>query len=63
MIKIYMSDIRNAKMCARGARDFFASKNWDFQDFLKNGIDIETVKACGDAMALQVVEVAQNGRK
>lgn len=63
MIKIYMQDIRRAKMCANGARAFFESKGWDFQDFLKNGIDIETVKACNDAMALQVVEVAENGRK
>ena len=60
-MKIYMSDIRKAKMCSRGTREFFLARGWDFQEFLKNGIDIETVKACNDAMALQVVEVAENG--
>ena len=62
-MRVYMSDIRKAKMCAKGARAFFESQGWDFQEFLKNGIDIETVKACNDAMALQVVEVVENGRK
>lgn len=62
-MKIYMSDIRKAKMCSRGTRAFFLSKGWDFQDFLKNGIDIKLVKTCEDAMAKQVVEVVENGRK
>lgn len=50
-----MSDIRKAKMCSQGTRAFFLSKGWDFQDFLKNGIDIELVKNCDDAMAQQVI--------
>lgn len=58
-----MSDIRKAKMCSRGTRAFFLAKGWDFQDFLKNGIDIEVVKTCEDVMAKQVVEVVENGRK
>lgn len=58
-----MSDIRKAKMCSRGTRAFFLAKGWDFQDFLKNGLDEEMLIQTGDAMALQVVEVARNGRK
>lgn len=58
-----MSDIRKAKMCSRGTRAFFLARGWDFQDFLKNGIDIEVVKTSEDAMAKQVVEVVENGRK
>lgn len=58
-----MSDIRKAKMCSRGTRAFFLAKGWDFQDFLKNGLDEEILVQTGDAMALQVVEVARNGRK
>jgi len=60
-MKIYMSDLRKAKMCARGSRAFFLSKGWDWQDFLKNGIDLEIVKASKDAMAQQVVESVENG--
>ncbi|OAL78983.1 hypothetical protein AY606_06030 [Acinetobacter sp. SFB] len=62
-MKIYMSDIRKAKMCARGSRAFFLSQGWDWQDFLKNGIELEVVKASKDAMAQQVVEAVENGRK
>lgn len=60
-MKIYMQHIRQAKMCAKGTRDFFAANNLDWQDFLKNGIDAEKLTATNDAMALQVIEVAKNG--
>ncbi|ENW78425.1 hypothetical protein F909_04115 [Acinetobacter sp. ANC 3929] len=62
-MKIYMSDIRKANMCSRGTRAFFLAQGWDFQDFLINGLDAEKFIQTGDAMALQVVKVAQNGRK
>lgn len=61
-MKIYMSDIRNAKMCARGTRAFFMLHGLDFQDFLKNGIDVEIILRTQDAMAIQVVEL-KYGRK
>lgn len=61
-MKIYMSDIRNAKMCARGTRAFFMLHGLDFQDFLKNGIDVEIILSTQDAMAIQVVEL-KYGRK
>ena len=57
-MKIYMSDLRKAKMCARGSRAFFLSQGWDWQDFLKNGRDVQDFINTKDAMALQVVEVA-----
>lgn len=50
-------------MCSRGTRAFFLARGWDFQDFLKNGLDEEFFIKTGDAMALQVVEVARNGKK
>lgn len=58
-----MSDIRKANMCSRGTRAFFLARGWDFQEFLKNGLDEEFFIKTGDAMALQVVEVARNGKK
>lgn len=60
-MKIYMSDLRKAKMCARGSRAFFLSQDWDWQDFLKNGIDLEIVEKSNDAMAQQVVKAVKNG--
>ena len=62
-MKIYMSDIRKAKMCARGCRAFFLRHGFDFQDFLKNGIDIERIRATGDPMAMQVVKVVEDGEQ
>ena len=62
-MKIYMSDIRKAKMCSAGARAFFLRQGWDWQDFLKNGRDAQDFINTKDAMALQVVEVARNGKK
>lgn len=62
-MKIYMSDIRKANMCSRGTRAFFLARGWDFQAFLLNGLDEEHFINTGDAMALQVVEIARNGRK
>lgn len=59
---VRMEHIRAARMCSRGARAFFARHNLDWQTFLKDGLPAEVLAATGDAMALQVVEVAR-GRK
>lgn len=61
-IKITMSHVRQAKMCSRGARDFFARHNLDWKKFLAEGLDSDLIEATGDAMALEVVKVAKNGR-
>lgn len=64
-----MTDIRAARMCSRGARDFFLRHDLDWDTFLKEGVDSERLLATGDPMALQVVELAQqrtevqNGRE
>lgn len=62
-MRIYMSDLRKAKMCARGSRAFFLRHGLDWQDFLANGIDIEIAEKFDDAMIRQVVEYVKNGRK
>lgn len=59
---VTMRHIRAAKMCSRGACAFFKRHNLDWSSFLKNGIPEEELIATGDAMALQVVEVA-NGQR
>lgn len=57
-----MCDVRAAKMCSRGAREWFDKQGFDYLDFLKNGIDAEKFIATGDPMALQVVEVGHGRR-
>lgn len=61
-VLVKMEHIRAARMCSRGARTFFERHGLDWQKFLKDGLPAETLAATGDAMALQVVEVAR-GRK
>jgi len=52
---ITISDVRAAGLCAKGAREWFEQHNFDFRDFLKNGIEAEKVLATGDGLARQVV--------
>jgi hypothetical protein len=61
-VRVFMKDIRSAKMCSKGARAFFSRHHLDWEDFLRNGINSDKLEATGDAMALEVVEVAR-GRK
>lgn len=59
---VRMEHIRAAKMCSRGARDFFVRHGLDWNQFLKQGLPATELEATGDAMAMKVVEVAR-GRK
>lgn len=60
---ITMRDIRAAKMCSRGTRDFFKKHGMDWDEFLKEGLPEEDFINTNDAMALQVVEVARGREK
>ena len=56
---VTMRHIRRAKMCSRGTRAFFERHGLDYAAFVRDGIPAEHLEATGDAMALQVVEVAR----
>ena len=59
-MKIYIRHIREAGYCRKeGVKPFFDAYNWDWPDFLANGIDVEIVKKTKDAMALKIVEIAE----
>ena len=49
---ISMNDVRACGMCSSGVRAFFERHGLDWGDFLKNGIDVETVTKTGDAMEI-----------
>lgn len=59
MKRVCMRHIRAANMCSRGARAFFERHRLDWADFLHNGIDAQELLGTGDAMAAEVVQVAQ----
>lgn len=58
-VTVRMEHMRKARMCSNGVRAFFKRHELDWSDFLKHGIPAEKLAATGDAMALQVVEVAR----
>lgn len=59
---IRMPDIRAAKQCSRGARQFCENHNLDWASFLKNGIKSGILIDLNDEMVMEVVRCA-NGRK
>lgn len=61
-VTVRMEHVRAARMCRRGAKAFFERHNLDWETFLREGLPAEQIEATGDAMAIQVVEVAR-GRK
>jgi hypothetical protein len=56
---VTMRDVRAAKMCSRGARDFLKRHGFDWADFLENGVTPEQLEATGDPMAIKVAEVSR----
>ena len=57
-VRVTMYHLRKAKMCSRGARGFFKEHNLDWNEFITIGTPASVIVATGDAMALEVVEVA-----
>lgn len=62
VVKVTMQHVRQANMCSRGARQFFMRHGLDWQKFLSEGLDSDIIEATGDAMAIEVVKVAKDGR-
>ena len=55
-----MEHIRAGGGCAWGLRTFFARYSLDLQAFIRDGgIDSKVLARTGDALAIQIVELAQ----
>lgn len=59
MTIIRHKDLAAIKFCNRGARQFFERHGLDWSDFMKNGIESETVEHIDDAMVRRVIERAK----
>lgn len=59
MIKATINDLRAARMCGRAARPWAERHGISWTEFITDGIDVEVLRATGDAMALKVVAVAE----
>lgn len=56
---VTMRDVRAAHGCRRGAQAFCERHGIDWMAFLRDGVDASVLIATGDAMALNLVEVAR----
>ncbi|SON54312.1 hypothetical protein HDIA_0771 [Hartmannibacter diazotrophicus] len=59
VVTVRMSHIRQATLCSRGARAWFAANGLDWSKFLSEGIAAETLEATGDPLALKVCGIAR----
>ena len=59
MTTVTVQDIKALKFCNRGARQFFEKNGLDWSEFVRNGIDAETIRALGDEMGLKAVAEAE----
>ena len=56
---ITMRHVRKAGQCSRGARAFAQEHNLDWDDFLKNGISLEKMRAIDDAIGNKIADIAE----
>lgn len=56
---VTVEDVRAAKMCVRGARQWFSLHRLDFADFLAHGLPKSTLAALNDELANRVIEKAE----
>lgn len=52
--------VRDAGLCSRGARAWFARHNLDFRDFLTKGLPISQIDALNDALGNKVAAAARD---
>lgn len=51
--------IRHAKLCSRGARQWFQARGLDYNQFLFHGLPVEQIEATGDALGKMVAQFAR----
>jgi hypothetical protein len=57
---VHMRHIRQARLCARGARAWFTHHGLPYAVFLDAGLPVEVIEATGDKMAFDVAKVARD---
>jgi hypothetical protein len=57
--RVTIQDLRAARYCLAGVRPWFRRHGLDWQAFLESGIDVETLRATGDALVEPVIRQAE----
>ena len=59
MTRVTIQDLRAARYCLAGVRPWFRRHGLDWKAFLDGGIDVETLRATGDALVEPVIRQAE----
>lgn len=59
---ITLKDVRVAKLCSAGAREWFRHHKLDWMDFLKNGIPASKLLATNDELGKKLVESTRKNK-
>jgi hypothetical protein len=57
--RVTIQDLRDARYCLAGVRPWFRRHGLDWQDFLTHGIEVDRLRATGDALVEPVIRVAE----
>jgi hypothetical protein len=58
-IRVTIQDLRAARYCLAGVRPWFQRHGLNWQDFLEHGIEMERLRATGDALVEPVIQAAE----
>jgi hypothetical protein len=63
--KIYNHHCQRLGICAKGRREMAEKIGYDYQDFIKNGLDINLAKKlfANDAQGLELIEFVEKNAK
>jgi hypothetical protein len=57
--RVTIQDLRTARYCLAGVRPWFRRHGFAWQDFLANGIEVDRLRATGDALVEPVIRIAE----
>ncbi len=57
--RVFPRHLRQARLCSRGAREWFKLHDLSFHDFTTIGIPVSAAEATGDAFAITLAELAR----
>lgn len=60
---VTMKEVRELKLCARGAKQWFNGVDLDFRHFLTHGYPVSRLYETGDALAKRVADHAMKKQK
>lgn len=58
-MRLHVHHIRAARLCTKGARQWFATRGLDWNQFLAEGLDADFVRGLNDPISNQVLAAAE----